>query len=76
MLRDDIQTLDYFVKFYNGPNRVDNEWERIKKYCYEALNTANNIRSMQLRQEIKEVDYRPQQHTCGKRCTQILTPSL
>lgn len=47
MLGDDIQTLEYFVKFYNGPNRVDKEWERIKKYCYEALNKANNTRFTQ-----------------------------
>lgn len=26
---------------------------------------------MQLRQEIKEVDYRPQQHTCGNRCAKL-----
>ena len=34
----------------------------------EAGRTSYNSRSMQLRQEIKEVDYRPQQHTCGERC--------
>lgn len=59
MLSDDIETLHRFVRCYGGPNRVDAEWDRIKKALVEGQKPTTNRPMVPLLSVKRELDQWP-----------------